>query len=91
MSALSNDAWLPQRPPGCGAVRLCDLDGETTLPVACDPCGRRGRYRVETLAQTYGPRASLPDVRDALAQQGECRGSMQPLRPCAAVFEREGG
>ena len=91
MSAPSNDVWLPQRLPGCGAVRLCDLDGETTLPVACEPCGRRGRYRVETLAQTYGPRAGLPDVRWALAQQGECRGSMQPLRPCSAVFEREGG
>ena len=85
------DVQFPQRSAGCGAVRLCDLEPGISLTVACDPCGRRGRYRVESLIKAYGPRASLPDVRDALAQQGECQGSMQPLRPCAAVFERVGG
>ena len=84
------DVQFPQRSVGCGAVRLCDLDAAGSLTIACEPCDRRGRYRVESLIKAYGPRASLPDVRDALAQQGECRGSMQPLRPCAAVFERVG-
>ena len=85
------NAPIPQRNPGRGEVRLCDLDPRMSLTVTCEPCDRRGRYRVETLMRTYGPRAVLPDVRDALAQQGECRGSMQPLRPCSPVFEREGG
>ena len=79
---------LPQRDPGCGAVRLCDLDARGTLTVACEPCGRRGRYRIESLMRIFGPRAGLPDIRHALAAEGECRRSFMPPVPCEAVYEK---
>jgi len=60
------------------------------LTLVCEPCRRRGRYRAGTLARTYGPRASLPDVLGALAAQGACLKSDAPVRPCAAVFDGEG-
>ena len=52
----SRGEWpLRQRGRPAGAVRLCDLDYE--------PCGRHGRWRLETLIGIYGPRAGLPDIR----------------------------
>ncbi len=84
----SDSKWpLRQLVAGCGAVRLCDLGPGGTLTVVCEPCGRRGRYRVESLMRTYGPRGGLPDIRHVLAEQGECLRSTSPPRPCAAVFE----
>jgi len=61
-----------------GAVRLCDLDPAVqTLTIECRPCGRHGRYRLETLIEAHGPRAGLPEIR---------RGSVDPPRPCHARF-----
>ena len=80
---------VPQREPRCGALRLCDLDRAGSVTIVCEPCGQRGRYRVENLVPVYGPRASMPDVLRALAEQGECRRSVDPRQPCAAVIERE--
>ena len=85
----SDSKWpLRQLKAGCGAVRLCDLDARGTLTVVCAPCARRGRYRVESLMRTYGPRSGLPDIRHVLAEQGECLRSTSPPRPCVAVFVR---
>ena len=79
---------LRQLEAGCGAVRLCDLDARGTLTLVCEPCGRRGRYRVANLIVKYGPRAGLPDIRHVLANQGACRRSTSPPRLCTAVFRR---
>ncbi len=46
MSAPSNDAWLPQRNPGCGAYLVCDADPAVVFPIVCDPCCPSGRYRL---------------------------------------------
>lgn len=82
---------LGQLSRGAGAVRLCDLDPETgTLTVECRPYNRRGRYRLETLIETYGPGAWLPGLRRVLLSGGECRGSVDPPRPCHARFMRVG-
>ena len=78
---------LPQRDPGCGAVRLCDLDSRGTLTLVCEPCCRRGRYRVASLIKKYGPRVGLPDIRHVLADRGECRRSTSPPRPCHSLFK----
>lgn len=80
---------LRQFSRGAGAVSLCDLDPETgTLTVECRLCNRRGRYRLETLIETYGTGAGLPDLRRVLLSGGECRGSVDPPRPCHARFMR---
>ncbi len=82
---------LRQCGPGHGAVRLCDLGPDvTTLVLVCEPCGRQDRYRVESLIRTYGPGAGLPDLRHVLAAAGKCQIAVNPPRPCAAVFVREG-
>ena len=73
----------------CQNVGCPDPGG--TLTLVCAPCRRLGRYRTETLIRTYGPRAGLPDSRRVLAAKGECRGSFNPPRPCAAVYERADG
>ncbi len=84
----SDSNWpLRQLVAGCGAVRLCDLDARATLTVVCAPCGRRGRYRVESLMRVFGSRAGLPDIRWTLAERGECRSSVMPPMQCAAVYE----
>ena len=56
-------------------MRLCDLGPSVcTLTLVCEPCRRRGRYRVESLIRIYGPRAGLPDIRRLLAA---LRGALQ--------------
>ena len=78
-----------QLSPGAAAVRLCDLDPAAgTLTIECRLCNRRGRYRLETLIETYGPEAGLPEIRRVLMSGGECRGSVDPPRPCHARFAR---
>ena len=80
---------LRQLSRGAGAVRLCDLDPEAgTLTIECRLCNRRGRYRLETLIETYGPQTRLPEIRDVLMSGGECRGSIDLPRPCHARFPR---
>ena len=72
-----------------GAVRLCDLDPAVgVLAIECRPCNRHGRYRLETLLEAYGPRAGLPYIRRVVVSGGECRGSIDPPRPCHARFHR---
>jgi hypothetical protein len=44
------------------------------LDVYCAKCGRRGRYRVETLADRFGADARLPDVASALEDGCERKG-----------------
>ena len=80
---------LRQLSRGAGAVRLCDLDpADEMLTVECRLCNRRGRYRLESLIEAHGPRAGLPDLRRILLSGGECRGSIDPPRPCHARFTR---
>ena len=80
---------LRQLSPDAGAVRLCDLDpASRALTIDCRPCNRHGRYRLKTLIETYGPRAGLPELRRVLVSGGECRGSIDPPRPCHARFPR---
>jgi hypothetical protein len=38
-----------------------------TLSIECEPCGRRGRYKVARLMEQYGG-AKLPDLLQELAQ-----------------------
>ena len=78
---------LRQLSRGADAVRLCDLDPAAgMLTVECRLCGRHGRYRLKSLIETYGPRAGLSDLRRVLMSGGECRGSVDPPRPCHARF-----
>ena len=72
-----------------GAVRLCDLDpAGGMLTIECRLCSRHGRYRLESLIEAYGPKAGLPDIRRIFVSGGECRGSVDPPRPCHARFTR---
>ena len=78
-------------------MRLCDLQHAAAGPlvIECAACGRRGRYRLETLIEAYGPKSGLPEIRRVVASGGECRGSFDPPRPCHARFpqlsDRDGG
>ena len=72
-----------------GAIRLWDLNPAFgALTIKCRSCNRRGRYRLKNLLKTYGPKAGLPDLRRILLSGGECRGSVDPPRPCHARFTR---
>jgi len=74
-----------------GAVRLCDLyPSVVVLTIECEPCNRHGHYRLETLIAAHGPRAGLPELRRVVVSGGECRGSIDPPRPCHARFPRLG-
>lgn len=50
--------------PRAGALTLSDVR-KPFLWIACEPCGRRGRYRVSRLIETYGDE-SLPALLDKL-------------------------
>jgi hypothetical protein len=39
-----------------------------TITIRCDQCGRLGRYRRGTLAQRFGPDASMPDILNAITR-----------------------
>ena len=72
-----------------GAVRLCDLDpAGGMLTIECRLCSRHGRYRLESLIEAYGTEAGLPEIRRIFVSGGECRGSVDPPRPCHARFPR---
>jgi hypothetical protein len=77
--------WLPQRRADAGAVLLRDYPAPV-LRVACDACGRAGRYRLPALVERHGPAAGLPDVLAVLA--GDCprRGAGRFSDPCGARF-----
>ena len=88
-AAGSRGEWpLKQRGRNSGAVRLCDLDlAGGMLTLDCEPCGRHGRWRLETLIGIYGPRAGLLDIRRVLVSRGECHGSINPPEACHACFK----
>ncbi|MCA6303680.1 MAG: hypothetical protein IM628_02515 [Phenylobacterium sp.] len=60
----------------------------TTYPhdpvrVACDRCGRQGRYRRSTLVGRFGADASMPDV---LIRIAACPRHGSASDPCGAHF-----
>ena len=89
LAAGSRGEWpLRRRGHNSGAVRLCSLDpADGMLTLDCEPCGRHGRWRLETLIGIYGPRARLPDIRRVLVSKDECHSSIDPPRPCHARFK----
>ena len=61
-----------------GARTLSDLDGPA-LVIACDPCGRRGRYNIARLIAAHGDEA-LPVL---LARLANC-----PRQGAASIYDR---
>jgi hypothetical protein len=57
-----------------GSIKLSDNPGDM-VRVACERCGRSGRYRKEKLVAQYGPDIALPDLRHEIAKR-ERRGEM---------------
>ena len=49
-----------------GSISLTDVR-EPTLPLVCEPCGRRGVYSVARLMDQHGGDAKLIDLLHALA------------------------
>jgi hypothetical protein len=59
---------------------------EPTLTVVCQPCGRRGRYRVETLMAKHGD-AKILYLLDTLANCPKAQ-STNIYDRCKARYER---
>lgn len=59
-----------------GAVSLADYPGDS-VELACDKCGRRGRYHKVRLVAEHGPQTGLPDLRMRLA--GDCPRALRPI------------
>ena len=57
---------------------------EPTLPIVCEPCGRRGRYSVARLMEQHGD-AKLTDLLQTLANCPKARSASIHDR-CKAVF-----
>ena len=54
--------------PRDGAIIFSDLTGKLdVLSVACDKCGRAGRYRLSHLIEHHGRDANLVDWLDEIA------------------------
>ena len=60
---------------------------ERRLAIACEPCGRRGRYNVERLIAEHGAGAKLPDLLMKLADRPKARWISIHDR-CRARYER---
>lgn len=61
---------------------ILDLpEGMTELH--CDKCGRRGRYRRETLLERFGPEIALPDLRHKIAK---CPRKNSKSDPCYVTY-----
>jgi hypothetical protein len=52
--------------PRAGSLTLSDLRG-STIEIACERCGRRGRYNVQRLIAVHGADAKLTDLLVTLA------------------------
>jgi hypothetical protein len=65
-----------------GALVLSDVRSPTLI-VACEPCGRRGAYRVARLREQHGD-AKLPDLLQTLANCPKARSASIHDR-CKAV------
>ena len=51
-----------------GSLNLAQIaDCMATLAVRCTKCDRRGRYRITTLIERYGPDFAGPDLREKLS------------------------
>lgn len=55
--------------------RLCDILAQQ-IEIACDPCRRRGVYRLDRLRRRFGEHASIWDVYLKLTQT--CRYQREP-------------
>ena len=77
--------------PRGGAVTLSDVR-EPALVIVCEPCERRGRYRVERLMAEHGD-AMLTDLLTILADCPKARSMSVHDRQALAVrrLHREGG
>jgi hypothetical protein len=71
--------------PRDGSMILSDIRGPT-VALTCEACGRRGRYRVETLLAEHGD-ARLTDLLHTLADCPKARSLSEP-RPCKAVYDQ---
>ena len=66
-----------------GSMILSDVRGPT-LTIVCEPCGRRGRYKVERLMTEHGD-AKLTELLVTLA---DCpKRSVSVHDRCEAVYE----
>jgi hypothetical protein len=70
--------------PRHGAYIVSELP-EGLTEIACAKCGRRGRYKRETLLERFGPDKALPDVLIALA---DCPRAATPGDPCQVRYAR---
>ena len=71
--------------PRDGSLVLSDLR-EPTLTVACERCGRYGRYNVKRLIAAHGADAKLTDLLVTLANCEKAR-SVSIHDRCKAKFE----
>jgi hypothetical protein len=71
--------------PRVGALTLSDVR-QPTLSIVCEPCGRRGAYKVARLMELHGD-AKLTDLLHTLADCPKARLASIHDR-CKAVFER---
>jgi hypothetical protein len=68
-----------------GSMILSDVRGPT-LALACEACGRRGRYNVERLIAEHSD-AKLTDLRRALADCPKKAGSASVRDRCKARYD----
>ena len=81
--------WADQIMPRSGAVTLGELarqEGRAHLTIACEPCGRQGRYLVRRLLEQQGD-LGLPDVLAQLTQDCTKHQNVAIHDRCRAVFQ----
>jgi hypothetical protein len=71
--------------PRDGSLILSDIR-EPTLAIACERCGRHGRYNVARLIAVHGADAKLTDLLVRLANCEKAR-SVSVHDQCKAKFE----
>ena len=70
--------------PRNGAHTVSDLPPGLT-EIECPKCGRRGRYKRETLVSRFGPDQTLPAMLTAVAA---CRKARDMADICGVRFSR---
>jgi hypothetical protein len=65
------------------ALTIADFPSGT-VEVACDRCGRQGRYSRRGLAAKYGAKTTLPNLLRSLA--GDSSRAAAGKKACGAVF-----
>jgi hypothetical protein len=66
------------------ALTLADVR-DPTIQIACERCGRHGRYNVERLIAVHGPDMRLPELNTILANCEKAR-SFSAYDRCKAKF-----